>query len=412
MRGIQTRSTGDVDDPRVLFVLDLAKALHAYGMPAHRLDTMLAVMGERLDLPVHVFTTPTVIIAAFGDPPDQRTYMVTPEQGEVDLGRLAALDELVQDVAEGRLTPAEGSRGVFEVLREPPRYPRSARLAGHAMLAFTVSFLLGGRLVDAALAAAVGLAVGVLEWLSAKSDPLTRLMLPAGAFLAAAMAALGTLVEPTLATSVVGIAGIILLFPGLTLTVAMTEIASGHLVSGTARLSKAVIAFLLLGFGAALGGELAGLVPGVTAGVAETDQPAAWVSWAAIAASIPTLLVLLEARIQDIGWIASAVLLAYAAGHAGTELAGAEMGAGVATLALGVAGNAFARFRNRPAALLITPGILLLVPGSLGFRSVISFVDENLLVALSSAFDVALIAIALVSGLLVANLALPPRKAL
>ena len=412
MSKLVTRSTGDVDDPRVLFVLDLAKALHAYGMPAHRLDTVLAAMGEHLDLPVHLFTTPTAIIAAFGDPPDQRTYMVTPRQGELDLGRLAALDELVQEVAEGRATPLEGSRRVAEILSEPPRYPPFLRLLAHALLALTITFLLGGRPIDAAVAAAVGFGVGLLERLAERSEPLTRLQLPAGAFFAAGCAALGTLIDPNLATTVVGVAGIIMLVPGLTLTIAMTEIASGHLVSGTARLSKAIIAFLLLGFGAALGGELAGLVPGVGPGTGLTTPPETWVSWLTIACSIPTLMVLLEARPTDGGWIAGAVLLAYGTGLAGAAMAGPEIGAGVATLALGLAGNAFARFRNRPAAILIVPGILLLVPGSLGFRSVTSFLDENLLVALATAFDVALVAIALVSGLLVANLAFPPRKAL
>nr|NIR60464.1 threonine/serine exporter family protein [Gammaproteobacteria bacterium] len=67
--------SGDVDDPRLVFVLDLARALHAYGMPADRLETMLEAMGEQLDLPVQAFTTPTVILASFGEPPRQRTVM-------------------------------------------------------------------------------------------------------------------------------------------------------------------------------------------------------------------------------------------------------------------------------------------------------------------------------------------------
>ena len=41
-----------------------------------------------------------------------------------------------------------------------------------------------------------------------------------------------------------------------------------------------------------------------------------------------------------------------------------------------------------------------------------AFLDENVLVAISTAFDVAIVAIALVAGLMIANLALPPRKAL
>ena len=404
-------ASGDIEDPRVVFVMDLAKALHAYGMPAHRLETVLSGVGEQLELSVHLFTTPTAIFAAFGDPPHQRTYLVTPRQRELDLGRLSDLDELVVEVAEGRMSPAKGSQRVRAILARRPFYPPWSRLLAFALLACTVAFSLGGNRMDAAVASLAGLAVGLAEIIAERSEAFGRLMLPIGATLCATVAGLGTLIQPTLAVTVVAISGMILLVPGLTLTIAMTEVATGHLVSGTVRLSKALVAFLLLGFGAALGGELTGLIPGVTSG----RPPAAavpWVAWLAIAGSIPSLMVFLEARAKDVGWIATAVFLAYVAGLAGSQLAGREIGAGLATLALGLAGNAFARFRRRPAALLITPGILLLVPGALGFRSVRSFLDENVLVAVSSAFDVALVAIALVTGLLIANLALPPRKAL
>ncbi len=404
--------SGDVDDPRLVFVLDLARALHAYGMPADRLETMLEAMGEQLDLPVQAFTTPTVILASFGEPPRQRTVMVTPRQREVDLSRLAELDELVQEVAGGETSPQEGSKRVSAIVGRKPLYRTAVRLAAHSGLAFAMAFLLGGNRPTAILAALAGLAVAIHELLGERSESLARVRLPVGALIAAGGGTLGTLIDPGVSPTVVGVAGIIMLVPGLTLTVAMNEIASGHLVSGTARLSKALVAFLLLGFGAGLGAELAGFAPGVLPGLPVTEPPALWVTGAALGGSVVALTILLEARPRDFGWIAIASAVAYGCGLVGATFTSADLGAGVATLGLGLVGNAFARFRNRPAALLIVPGILLLVPGSLGFRSVTSFIDENLLVALSTAFDVAIVAIALVSGLMIANLALPPRKVL
>lgn len=409
---ISNPPSGDVEDPRLVFVLDLTRALHAYGMPADRLETMLEAMSERLDLPVQAFTTPTVIIASFGEPPRQRTVMITPRQKELDLSRLAELDELVQEVADGSVTPKEGSERVSAIVGRKPLYPTAVRMAAHSGVAFAIAFLLGGNQTTAILAALAGLAVGLLEIFSERSAPLLGLTLPLGALIAAGGGVLGTLIDASVAVAVVSVAGIIMLVPGLTLTTAMNEIATGHLVSGTARLSKALVAFLMLGFGAALGGELAGLVPGVGIGIPVTDPPGLWVTLASLVGSVIALTILLEARPRDFGWIALASSVAYGMGLLGLKLAGPDVGAGVATLGLGLVGNAFARFRNRPAALLIVPGILLLVPGSLGFRAVTSFLDENLLVAISTAFDVAIVAISLVAGLMIANLALPPRKAL
>ena len=58
------------------------------------------------------------------------------------------------------------------------------------------------------------------------------------------------------------------------------------------------------------------------------------------------------------------------------------------------------------------PGMLLLVPGALSFRSLDTLLTGNAVTGLSGFAEVTLIAGSLVMGLLVANVALPPRKAL
>lgn len=55
---------------------------------------------------------------------------------------------------------------------------------------------------------------------------------------------------------------------------------------------------------------------------------------------------------------------------------------------------------------------MLLVPGSIGFRGVSSFLADDTLAGVQSAFTMTLVAIALVTGLLMANVLMPPRKAL
>jgi uncharacterized membrane protein YjjB (DUF3815 family) len=107
---------------------------------------------------------------------------------------------------------------------------------------------------------------------------------------------------------------------------------------------------------------------------------------------------------------------AFSAGQLSTPLFGDALGpslaATVSALVLGLGSNAFARITDRPAALVMVPGILLLVPGTMGFRSVTSFLRRDVIAAVDTAFAVGLVAGALVTGLLIANLILPPRKAL
>ena len=58
------------------------------------------------------------------------------------------------------------------------------------------------------------------------------------------------------------------------------------------------------------------------------------------------------------------------------------------------------------------PGILMLVPGSLGYRALDAFVRHDTLRGVETAFSLLLVAISLVGGLLTANAVLPPRRVL
>ena len=74
--------------------------------------------------------------------------------------------------------------------------------------------------------------------------------------------------------------------------------------------------------------------------------------------------------------------------------------------------NAYGRWFNRPGALIRVPGIILLVPGSLGFRSFNFVFERDVMLGLDMAFAVITALIALVAGILFGNLLLPPRRSL
>ena len=64
-----------VVDPRIRFLIDLGKALHSYGIPAHRLEDALENAAGRLGIRAEFFSTPTSLISAFGEPADQHTVL-------------------------------------------------------------------------------------------------------------------------------------------------------------------------------------------------------------------------------------------------------------------------------------------------------------------------------------------------
>ena len=77
--------------------------------------------------------------------------------------------------------------------------------------------------------------------------------------------------------------------------------------------------------------------------------------------------------------------------------------------ALGCVSTLLARASGGPAAVPLLPGLLLLVPGSLGLRSLQAFVGSDIPLGIESAFLMMILAISLVTGLFLANLTLRPR---
>ena len=178
---------------------------------------------------------------------------------------------------------------------------------------------------------------------------------------------------------------------------------------GTARLAKATVLFLMIGFGVALGSKIQQVLPPLTLVDAPLPLPS-WTEWVALALVPPGFVVLFKAHPKDTPWIFIAGLLSFFSARMGSVVLGPELGVFLAALLLGLLGNGFARFFDRPAAIPMVPGIMLLVPGTIGFKSLSSLLAHHTLAGMETAFTMLLVAISLVAGLLFANVILEPKR--
>jgi uncharacterized membrane protein YjjP (DUF1212 family) len=395
----------------VTFTLRLGQALHRYGTPAHRLEGLMQRVCERLGLEARFFSTPTAIFASFGPPEALRTSLIRTEPGDMDLERLTLLDVLADDVIHGRLTPAEGAERVEAILTRPPRYGPGLQLLCWMLAGAAAACLFGGGLREMAVAGLSSLAIGGLDLVTREQPTTARVLEPVAAVLSSAIAALAASVAGPLSVQVATLAGLIVLLPGLTLTVAINEVATRNLISGTSRLTGAALVFLQLGFGVALGSKLAALLPPAPAGPAPVALPP-WTALVSLLVAGFAIAVLFRARPRDWGWIAAACACAFAGARLGSVLLGPQLGAFVGALLLGIGSNALARLRNRPSVTTVVPGLMLLVPGSVGFRSLASLLERDVVAGVDTAFSMLMVAVALAAGLLSANAVMPPRKVL
>ncbi|MCG3163243.1 MAG: hypothetical protein JMDDDDMK_04628 [Acidobacteria bacterium] len=391
------------------FTLRLGRALHSYGIPAHRLEEVMGKATEKLGLEGQFFSTPTSIFASFGPQDQQQTFLMRVTPGEVNLGKIADLDEVTTEVLRGSLDPAKGSEMIEQILSAPHRYGRALTIIAFGLASAAASRFLGGGLKEIAVSALIGLITGLLSLLAGKYQSLGKVFEFIVAFTASALAESLTFAIGPYAVSNAMLAGLIVLMPGLTLTIALIELSTKNLSSGTARLSGAFVVFLGIGFGVAVGGAIPDLLIGAPRAARATPLPE-WTEMIALVTMPIALTVLLRAHLRDAIWIITAGALAVGGGHVGVKFFGPEVGVFLGALTVGVASNWYARLLDRPATITQVPGILLLVPGSVGFRGLAALMDEKIVSGVDTTFKMILTAVALVAGTLMANVIAPPRR--
>jgi uncharacterized membrane protein YjjP (DUF1212 family) len=391
-------------------MLALAGALHRYGTPAHRLEEAMVHVGRRLGLRAQFFSTPTSILASFGEPHELRTALLRVDAGELDMGKLARLDEIGDLVAVGAVTPAQGQRAIDLLIAAPPTWGKAATMLAHGVTTAAVVVFFGGGGRDVAVAGGLGLLIGVLSLVMTRSTAQARVFELVAAAVAAFGGGLAAAWIEGVSSSVVTLAGLLVLLPGIALTVAMTELATHNLISGTARLVGAIVVLLELALGVALGEAAAQAVVTVPATV--PARLPEWTAWTAVAISAVAMVVVVRAQGRAAPWIVAATVFGYAGARLGTSLLGPELGVLVGAFALGVLVNVYARRLDRPAQVVLVPATLLLVPGSIGFRGISGLLHRNTLGGIETTFAMFVVAMAIVAGLLVANAAYPPRRIL
>lgn len=400
------------------FLLRVAQLLHQYGTPAHRLERVLGLVSGSLGVRASFFSTPTSVLASIQGPDGERVHLLRGEPGETDLGKLVEFDQVLEEVEARRLDLAAASARLEEIAAAPSRWPVAVTVLAHgAACAAAATFFRGGPL-ELAGAFLLGALIALLGRRMAASGAGPGLFEPLAAFLAAlAGIFLARRILP-LDDRLVTLASLIVLVPGLTLTVGLIELATRHLASGTARIAGAAMTFLALLLGVALAWRLGErFLPPSSAGalwlphLGSASLPP-WSEWVALAVAPLAFAVILEARRAELGVILATGIAGYGSFRLGAHILGPELGPFLGALAVGLASNLYARAVDRPSLVPMTPGILLLVPGSIGYRSLTAFLDAEALTGLEGAFRTGLVAVSLVGGLLAANVLLPPRRVL
>ena len=261
------------------------------------------------------------------------------------------------------------------------------------------------------LSACAGVALGAVYLLTHRAAGLSRLFVALGAMVVAATA---TLLAAPLGASddVATLAGLVVLVPGFSITVAATELALGHPLSGVGRMANAFMILMMLGIGVAFGRAVAEALGGAAPTPDAMVALAGW--WEPLTLVIAGLAlgVLFQAPARRLPIVVAAVFVPWFVLQGAEGRIGLEGALFLAAFANGIFAHAWARWRDLPSMLVRLPGMLILVPGGTGFLSISALMEGDALSGVQTLFRVAVSAIAIVTGILTASVVLPPRKAL
>nr|WP_242588332.1 threonine/serine exporter family protein [Corallococcus macrosporus] len=386
----------------------MAKALHLAYQPSLLVEERVRRAAKAWGLKVEVFTLQSLAMTEVLSPRRSHvSFSRLPFNPHWNLGRAAALLRLADTLASGglRLPEARAELDRIEATHSP--YPEWLVFGVYGVYGAAVAARVGGAWLEMAVAFFVGMLAGVIHFGTLRSQWVDLQKSFLAAFLGTLVALGFTFVLPPFNAVRALFGGATLLVPAMVVTLGSLELAMESVEAGLPRLMYGLLRFMMLGVGIAAAGTLWGFVWPLPPHVDAHALPPLLVLFLVAVGGV-ALSVCMAGRPRDVGWIVAGVVLAYETQAVAKALLGDRGSPLLAAFVLGVVGLLYGRGRDRMPMTVIMPGMLQLAPGFIGTEAVVALLgggganDARL-------FNVLLVALQLVLGLVFATVVVPPR---
>lgn len=404
--------TADIQPSSLDFLVEFGKALHRYGAPAHRIESAVTHVAKTIDVQCQIKSSPTSITVGIGPRTDQEIFFERIEPGSINLAKLRELDLLSTQIKEKGYCGVDDQLQLNDIIEKESNDSSLVQVGAFLTVSSAGAVLLGGGIYDIAVGSVIGLLTGLLSLFFKRFNAGGKLFEVVASFNAGLVAHLANRMGVPVNYYVTLLAGIIVLIPGLTLTIAMIELSTRNLVSGTARMMSALVVFLQMIFGVALSEKLVSTLMGPPAMQVELAPLDFWYLIAALFLGIFAVALLFKAHAKDYVFIVITAIAAFFVTNALSTDSGPAVAAAAGGLVAGLIANTVARIYNKSALILLVPGILMLVPGSLGFKSINAFWKQDVIGGIDAAFHMCVVAVSLTVGILIANALVSSRRSL
>ncbi|KAF9375872.1 hypothetical protein CPC16_000472 [Podila verticillata] len=383
------------------YILRLAKSMIKYGSPSHRLEDAIDHSARHLELNLQCVYLPNVMIVAFTD---YETH--TSETHLLKVHKMVTHESMPVEEAIMKLEAINSERDAN---------PRWATILAYATSGLcTAPMFFNGSWIDAGVGFLLGGAVGLMVWLAEKVPSYARIceitMSVVVAFVAEALHGYvdcGTAIK---------LAGIVIILPGYTITCAILELSSRHIISGSVRLFYAVVFSLLLGYGLSIGASLWHLFdPSSNSGSTGSSTactPSLDPKWNIMFVPLFAISLNIWLKAHPRQWLLATVLsiVGYAVSYTSSVYGGAktEVSSALAAFAIGFCGNVYQRVTRQLSFQAVVCAVFFLVPGSIGLRGAIAWFSDDISTGVNFALQMVVTAIAISVGLFASALVVYP----
>ncbi|KAJ3298057.1 hypothetical protein HDU79_000908 [Rhizoclosmatium sp. JEL0117] len=364
------------------FILKLARYFHQYGCPSHRFEYHMEQVSKKLNVKAEFSLLPSLIMVSFEDENGDSNTQLIKVSGGINMGKLAQVNALCLTLTQGLIDCREAHE-MLDAIRAKRDYSDMLIQVTYPMCGFGVALLLFNLTwLEAGISAFLGLILGVVSILSEKYSGFGYLFEFFGSLIATfvARSMQAPLHNYCFDYVKVTLSSLAVFVPGLSLTIAIIELSTKNIVSGTVRLIGALFTSMLYGFGMTLGSAL--VLWDNTSPTNPTCEPTSplWAILFLIPLAMSVNVIFQSNRHQ---W--PIMTLASALGYAAYQFfntipslsAQPTAVTALAGLVIGLTGNIYSRLTNDVAVAPIFSAIMLQVPGALSVKSTLGLFVGN-----------------------------------
>lgn len=394
------------------FLRRLTLALVSYGSSATRTEYLIKNASKRLNVKTKIAVLNSLVILLFPDRRDasKEEIHLMKLNGQVDVDKLQQIDELANSVGLPDTPVMMGQWRLQTIVRTPSSFEEWYwQLPAYVMTAGTGALLFfKGNYWDATFSLFLGLVVGIIE-LSVPFFPVFGIVAEfASALVVSFLARVFTHYFHHLDVCffAMAISGLIWLLPGQNLTIGVSEVVEGAVITGSARIVKALVSSLQLGFGLMIGEKVVWWLPKLEPTPCADPNIFPWFLIIWLLGFVFSASILLRARLGQ--WFG--MTLVAGIGYFVYELTengfGAETATVVSSFAIGLSATICSyAVRDIPLSMVMA-GIQVLLPGGIGVQGVDILMKEDVISGISFMMNMVIICLSITIGLLLSKVLL------